>query len=711
MSKMSDYFHSLATSLTEPLWALLRPEQRIFWLFLLSSAVLASIVLVVGQEARGPVALLRRLVPRQVWLHRSALLDYRLLFVKAFVRAAIFGPFVFSTIAVAAVVAVALRRAWGDAPALGVSDVEVGLLYTVVAFVVEDWSRYAVHRLMHRVPALWELHKVHHSAEVLTPLTLYRTHPIESLINGARGVVAMGLVTGVFIWLFGGQVRGWEVLGVDAIGFVWTLLGANLRHSHVWLSYGPWVERVFLSPAQHQVHHSADPRHHDRNFGTAFALWDWIGGSLYVTREREVLRFGLPEGEQNHGDSAWGAVVSPVVAAVRRIVPRSRRLVASRAGAVALLLLVVPGLGGCVSRRIDRAALLRSLGECTLSGYRSFEQAAAQLAMATATAATDPTALPAAQEAWRQAIALWQQAELTQYGPASPPPAAGAQNLRNAIYSWPEVDRCLIEQQLVSRIYQGAGFAATPVSARGLGALEYLLFYTGTDNACAPTANINVDGTWAALSPDELAARKASYALAAAADVEMNARALVTAWDPAQGRFLEQLATAGNSSTVYTTQSAAINAIGQALFYMELEVKDRKLGQPLGLRDCATQTCPEAFESTWAERGSSHLASNLVGFERLFFGCMADGSDLAFDDLLVSAGAGSIATRTRTDLDAAKAAVDALAGRSLVTVLATDQPAVQRVYDAIKVLTDTLKGEFVAALQISPPGRVQGDND
>ena len=38
---------------------------------------------------------------------------------------------------------------------------------------------------------------------------------------------------------------------VDAIGFVWTLLGANLRHSHVWLSYGPRLERWLL--ARHRL--------------------------------------------------------------------------------------------------------------------------------------------------------------------------------------------------------------------------------------------------------------------------------------------------------------------------------------------------------------------------------------------------------------------------------------------------------------------------
>jgi predicted lipoprotein len=498
---------------------------------------------------------------------------------------------------------------------------------------------------------------------------------------------------------------------VDAIGFAWTLLGANLRHSHVWLSYGPRMERILLSPAQHQVHHSVDPRHYDRNYGTILSLWDWLGGSLYLTREREQLRFGLSAQDANHGPSAWAAVVSPIWAAARLLVPRVRRLATNRAVALALLMLALPGLGGCVSKRIDRVALLRALGQCTYTSYGEFEQAATQLSTAAQAAATDPTQKPAAQEAWRRAIDLWEQAELTQYGPAAPPPALGAQSLRDAIYSWPDVNRCLIEQQLVSRAYESNGLATAPINTRGLGALEYLLFYAGTDNACDATVSINADGSWAALSPTELAARKAAYASAAAADVTTRARALVAAWDPAQGRFLDQLTTAGNSSTVYVTQAAAINSVGQALFYLEVQVKDRKLGQPLGLRECTTQTCPEAIESTWADRSRAHLTNNLIGFRRVFFGCTPDGSDLAFDDLLVAAGAPSIATRTRDDLANAMTTIDQLPQPSLATALTADSSSVQRIYDAIKELTDTLKSEFVVALQITPPGRVTGDND
>ena len=155
----------------------------------------------------------------------------------------------------------------------------------------EDGSRFFVHKAMHRVPFLWRLHRVHHSAEVLTPLTLFRVHPIESVIYFFRGLFVFGLISGIFIWLFGRELTFFHILGVDALGFIFNLAGANLRHSHIWLSFGRF-EKYFISPAQHQFHHSKDHEH--PNFGTYLAFWDRMNGTLKRTSfEPQPLRFGL----------------------------------------------------------------------------------------------------------------------------------------------------------------------------------------------------------------------------------------------------------------------------------------------------------------------------------------------------------------------------------------------------------------------------------
>lgn len=682
-----------------PVTALLDPSARVFVPFLIASAVLAA----AGFAARGigPRGIGRMLFDRRVWLHRSAIADYQLIAVKAVLRALTVGGLAISGLAIGALTCAWLRRNVGASPiAAGTfSAITVGAAYTLAAFLVEDFSRYAVHRAMHRVPALWAFHEVHHSAEVMTPFTLYRTHPVESAVNGARGAITIGLVTGVCAWLFGPQLRAWEVLGVDAIGFVWTLLGANLRHSHVWVSYGPRWEHVLMSPAQHQIHHSAAPQHVDRNYGTVLSLWDWLSGSLYVTRERERLRFGLPGAAR--APAGLGAMLLQPFGVVLR--PLSPVLV--RAG---LCLAFVGILSSCSDNRFDRGALLTAMGENALVVTRRFEADATALAGATAAFAQAPSEATraTARVAWTTASATWQELELLRFGPLAAVESPGGEALRDPIYAWPLVTRCLIEQNIVAPP-AAADVGALGLDVRGLGAMEYLLFFPGTENQCGASSPINAQGTWAALSAAELLARKATYASALAADLTTRAKHLVTA----STAFVGELKRAGTGSAILTTQQLAFNAIAEPLFFLDTEVKDRKLAIPLGLQECPIASCSTSFESEWAGRGKQHLRANLLGAQLLLEGGVAPSSPLGFDDLLVAAGAAPIAVDLRADLAAALAAVDALPDAPLAELVGTHFALLKNVHDRVKALTDFLKMEFTATLQIKPPARVEGDND
>ena len=215
--------------------------------------------------------------------------------------------------------------------------------------------------------------------------------------------------------------------------------------------------------------------------------------------------------------------------------------------------------------------------------------------------------------------------------------------------------------------------ADAPTSARGLAAIEYLLFADGSDNACASTEPINAMGTWAAIAPDELTRRRAAYAHAVAVDVAARARALNAAWEPAG--FRAQLEAAGAGSTLFATQQVAFSTVAEATSYVDTDMKDLRLGVPLGLP--GTTARPEALESQWADRGRQHLRSNLIGLRTLLEGCAA-GNNQGFDDMLDAAGAAPLATQMRADLDAIDAAISALPGESLSRALVTDRAAVLR---------------------------------
>lgn len=360
-----------------------------------------------------------------------------------------------------------------------------------------------------------------------------------------------------------------------------------------------------------------------------------------------------------------------------------------------------------------KAKLLSAVADCALNRYCEFEARARALRDAADALAGSPTEqnLAAARGAWRDAMAIWQEAELFRFGPAGrAPDDPGAQDLRDQIYAWPLFSRCKIEEQIVSQGYAKPGFTSSLVNTRGLATFEYLVFYGGNDNACTQFSTINANGTWAALGAGELARRKARYAAAVAEDVLARASTLARAFAPEPGSFRRELVDAGKGSQVFATDQAALNAVSNALFYVDKEVKDWKLGRPLGLVDCFTATCPEMLESRFALSSTAHLRANLRGFRRLFEGCGEGNAGLGFDDWLRAVGASELADRMLAALSGAEAAVDTL-DPPLEQALASDPQKVRAVYDAVKALTDPLKTEFVTVLNLELPRTSEGDND
>lgn len=321
--------NSLAESLYDravaTLTAVLIPDARIYWPYLLTTLVMA--IAVVGWYLLRDGVRGGRLVSRTwstifdpaVWLHRSALIDYACFGINGLlVIVTRFAIMVGGAVAAGLLylVLILLTGSLGLSLSAGFFSLAA---FTVFSLIVHDFANYGSHYLMHRVPILWEFHKVHHSAQVLTPITAFRIHPGEVLFIDFIEGLAFGGAASVGLWLFGAQTDPMKILGLNVGVFVFYMLGANLRHSHVWLPYPRWLSHIFISPAQHQIHHSSLPQHHDANFGVIFAVWDWMLGTLYVPREREKLVFGLYGGEDVEYQTIKSLYVLPLVKARSRV--------------------------------------------------------------------------------------------------------------------------------------------------------------------------------------------------------------------------------------------------------------------------------------------------------------------------------------------------------------------------------------------------------
>ncbi|MEL6365219.1 MAG: sterol desaturase family protein [Pseudomonadota bacterium] len=289
------------------------PNSRVYVAYLAAGAGLA--LLVGGREE-----LRRGLLDADIWTSRSARIDYVSFFVTPVIAALGWTALVLNGEAVAGWAS----GAFDGFAALELPGAMTALVATLVLFLAHDLSVYVAHWLMHRVPPLWEFHKLHHSAERLNVFTAYRTHPVETLVAASVGALIVGGANGALFAALGPETAPATLLGANAVWIVANLAGGSLRHSEVWLSFGPRLERWFISPAMHQIHHSEAERHWDKNLGAALAVWDRMFGTLYVPKGREEIVYGVGDETQAY-QSVSGAYVRPFLRAASTLVPRSRK--------------------------------------------------------------------------------------------------------------------------------------------------------------------------------------------------------------------------------------------------------------------------------------------------------------------------------------------------------------------------------------------------
>ena len=286
-------FESLGASLLDAMFVVADPGKRLYWMHVLSAALLALVYCRCAARRQSIGDLASSVLDSAYWWNRSTRLDYGLFALNNFLKVAMFAPVLGGQVAVSLVVTKFLHFNIAESHLFVWPPIAITVAFTIVAFLFDDFMRFVVHWLMHRVPILWHFHRLHHTATTLTPFTVHRTHPVESFINSSRAVLSLGLVSGVFVWLFGHGLQVWDILGVNALGFVMTLAGSNLRHSHIPLHFGV-AESLLISPAQHQLHHSVD--HNHPNLGSFLSWWDRLCGSWMAGREARDLRFGLSTG-------------------------------------------------------------------------------------------------------------------------------------------------------------------------------------------------------------------------------------------------------------------------------------------------------------------------------------------------------------------------------------------------------------------------------
>lgn len=321
MQWIFDFSQTVLEQITAVLRDPIDPQSRVFWLYLLSSLVAAFLVYLAArsneshsmhQDAEG--SFLRFLFPQRVWSQKSAWLDLRYVFVQ---KVLFLSVFLTATLA-----GFLLGFQWvsggrsienvvSQEELTSVEDWGTGIVFMLILLISGDFIAWLIHYLQHKVPVLWQFHKVHHSAEVMHPISNFREHPVDNLFYNFFIGMGGGAATALAVRMFGIVPKVPSILGISALMFFFNFVAYNLRHSHVWLRWpGVW-SAVFGSPAHHHVHHSRHPDHIDKNFAFIFPLWDAIFGTYLMPEDNRDVEFGITEGDDEGLDSILGLFLIP----------------------------------------------------------------------------------------------------------------------------------------------------------------------------------------------------------------------------------------------------------------------------------------------------------------------------------------------------------------------------------------------------------------
>jgi sterol desaturase/sphingolipid hydroxylase (fatty acid hydroxylase superfamily) len=274
--------------------------------------------------------ILRALFPERILRSRSNEADIGYLFFNVFVFSVVFGWSILSYQLVSNGIIAGLAAILGPVSPSALPPYVTRSAVTVMLFLAYELGYWFHHWLCHKVPVLWEFHKAHHTAEVLTPLTNFRVHPVDIWLFANILACSAAVANGLGKFMFGETAYQYAFSDTNIILVLFIHAYVHLQHTHMWISFRGLAGRIFISPAHHQVHHSANPKHFNKNFGSCLALWDWMFGTLYVPgKAREPLTFGFADHPDAH--TVKGELVAPLINAIdhlKPLLPRRRSALA-----------------------------------------------------------------------------------------------------------------------------------------------------------------------------------------------------------------------------------------------------------------------------------------------------------------------------------------------------------------------------------------------
>ena len=151
-----------------------------------------------------------------------------------------------------------------------------------IFFVVSDFTQWNTHRLLHRVPFLWNFHKVHHSVKQMGFAAHLRYHWMEPVVYKSLLYIPIAII------------GGFDAKDVAIVHFFALTVG-HLNHANLGWDYGI-LKYIFNNPKMHIWHHAkALPNHikYGVNFGLTLSLWDYLFKTNYIPTSGKDIELGF----------------------------------------------------------------------------------------------------------------------------------------------------------------------------------------------------------------------------------------------------------------------------------------------------------------------------------------------------------------------------------------------------------------------------------
>jgi len=272
------YWNYLVQEITEPAW-----DSYFYWLVLLSLSVFLLEVALPWRK-------------NQKILRKGLILD---------VFYILFNFFLFSLLGYNALSAVGVELFSDLLSSVGIENLVAIQLdkwpawaQLLLAFIVADFVQWNIHRMLHRVPWMWEFHKVHHSVKEMSFAAQFRFHFMETIFYKTFQYLPLAMI--------GFTINQFIVVHMLAV-FIGHLNHANLNWGYGKLGY------LFNSPRMHIWHHVKElpeGQKYGVNFGLSLSIWDWLFGTAYVPYDGRDKELGF-EGDENYPESFIGQVKEP----------------------------------------------------------------------------------------------------------------------------------------------------------------------------------------------------------------------------------------------------------------------------------------------------------------------------------------------------------------------------------------------------------------